>query len=76
MREIEVKPKKDLLVRTPNKDPLPKGWSRVPYNTFWRRQINQGSVEWREVVKKEITGVKRVRPEYEDKKLKPGGKDK
>jgi hypothetical protein len=74
MKEIEVKPQPRLIVRDPiTKAPLPENkWSRVPNTRYWKRQIMQGAV----IVKSEITGVKRHTPDYEDKKFKPGGKNK
>ncbi len=45
MREIKIKPKKELLVRDPiTREPLKNSGENKPRNTYWLRRIKDDSV--------------------------------
>ena len=60
METIFVKPKKNLLVRSPKtKTPIPEKGCNVPWvgaeGRYWRRRVRDGDVEIPESIKKENT---------------------
>lgn len=74
MKEVYVQPQKGLIVRDPiSKSILPEDtFTAVPYNSYWRRRVLDGSVILREEKKEK----KENKSEYQNKEFKPGGKSK